>query len=87
MLLLFDLVVLSPAYENASEMLITIASGQLDDFFPIVAFSALMKILKDSTLKEHHILCIHVRIFHMLHPVLVFLGGFLVQVCVLCMSI
>eukprot|EP00117_Sycon_ciliatum_P040328 scpid3818/ scgid5118/ Serine/threonine-protein kinase mTOR; FK506-binding protein 12-rapamycin complex-associated protein 1; FKBP12-rapamycin complex-associated protein; Mammalian target of rapamycin; Mechanistic target of rapamycin; Rapamycin target protein 1 len=47
------------AYENASEMLITIASGQLDDFFPIVAFSALMKILQDSTLKEHHILCIH----------------------------
>ena len=48
------------ASENASDLLITVASGQLDDFFPIMAVSSLMKVLKDGSLQEHHILCIRV---------------------------
>ena len=44
--------------DSASELLVQMSSSSLDDFYPAVAISALMRILKDQSLSQHHIMAI-----------------------------
>jgi FKBP12-rapamycin complex-associated protein len=44
--------------DSASELLVQISGSNLDDFYPAVAISSLMKILKDQSLSQHHIMAI-----------------------------
>ena len=53
---------LPPGGDTASDLLIQM-SGALDDFYPAVAISALMKILKDQSLSQHHIMAIQALVF------------------------
>ncbi|RDD40512.1 Serine/threonine-protein kinase mTOR [Trichoplax sp. H2] len=39
---------------NVTEMLVSMSSVQMDEFYPAVAIAALMRILKDSSLSSHH---------------------------------
>ena len=45
---------------NTSEMLVTMGSIQLEEFYPAVAVSALMRIVRDSSLSSHHTMVIQV---------------------------
>lgn len=49
---------LSGSSDSASELLIQISGSSLDDFYPAVAITALMKILKDQSLSQHHVMAI-----------------------------
>ena len=44
--------------DSTSEMLVSMAGCPLDDFYPAVAISALMRILKDANLSNHHTMVI-----------------------------
>uniref|UniRef100_A0A1X7TJN2 Serine/threonine-protein kinase TOR n=1 Tax=Amphimedon queenslandica TaxID=400682 RepID=A0A1X7TJN2_AMPQE len=44
--------------DSASELLVQISGNNLDDFYPAVAISSLMKILKDQSLSQHHVMAI-----------------------------
>lgn len=44
--------------DSTSEMLVSMAGCPLDDFYPAVAISALMRILKDPNLSNHHTMVI-----------------------------
>jgi len=41
-------------------MLVTMGSIQLEEFYPAVAVSALMRIVRDSSLSSHHTMVIQV---------------------------
>ena len=45
---------------STSEMLVTMGSIQLEEFYPAVAVSALMRIVRDSSLSSHHTMVIQV---------------------------
>ena len=45
---------------NTSEMLVTMGSIQLEEFYPAVAVSALMRIVRDPSLSSHHTMVIQV---------------------------
>lgn len=47
---------------NAHEMLINIASN-FDDFYPAIAISTLMRIIKDSNLSRHHTMAVQAIVF------------------------
>jgi FKBP12-rapamycin complex-associated protein len=47
-----------PTGDSTSEMLVSMAGSSLDDFYPAVAISALMRILKDPNLANHHTMVI-----------------------------
>ena len=49
-----------PADTNTSEMLVTMGSIQLEEFYPAVAVSALMRIVRDPSLSSHHTMVIQV---------------------------
>ena len=52
---------LSPAGsgDSASELLVSMGSGtSLEDFYPSIAINALMRILKDQSLSQHHTMAI-----------------------------
>ena len=53
----FYFLILGPS-DSASELLVQISGNNLDDFYPAVAISALMKILKDQSLSQHHVMAI-----------------------------
>lgn len=57
-LILFPLIF--TADTNTSEMLVTMGSIQLEEFYPAVAVSALMRIVRDSSLSSHHTMVIQV---------------------------
>ena len=42
------------AKDETSETLISLASGNLEEFYPMVAVAALMRILKDQSLAQNH---------------------------------
>ena len=42
------------AKDETSETLISLASGNLEEFYPMVAVAAVMRILKDQSLSQHH---------------------------------
>ena len=42
------------AKDETSETLISLASGNLEEFYPMVAVAALMRILKDQSLAQQH---------------------------------
>ena len=44
--------------DTTGELVVQISGNSLDDFYPAVAISALMKILKDQSLSQHHIMAI-----------------------------
>ena len=44
--------------DSTSEMLVSMAGCPLEDFYPAVAISALMRILKDANLSNHHTMVI-----------------------------
>lgn len=44
--------------DTASELLVQMSGNSLDDFYPAIAISALMRILKDQSLSQHHIMAI-----------------------------
>lgn len=46
--------------DNASELLVSLSSGNLEDFYPSAAIASLMKILKDPSLSQHHTMVIQV---------------------------
>ena len=46
---------------NTSEMLVTMGSVQLEEFYPAVAVSALMRIVRDPSLSSHHTMVIQVH--------------------------
>ena len=50
-----------PADTNTSEMLVTMGSVQLEEFYPAVAVSALMRIVRDPSLSSHHTMVIQVQ--------------------------
>ena len=54
------LLILLPADTNTSEMLVTMGSIQLEEFYPAVAVSALMRIVRDPSLSSHHTMVIQV---------------------------
>ena len=39
---------------STSEMLVTMGSSHLEEFYPAVAISALMRIMRDQSLSTHH---------------------------------
>ena len=39
---------------STSEMLVTMGSAHLEEFYPAVAISALMRIMRDQSLSAHH---------------------------------
>ena len=39
---------------SPSELLVNLGTGTLDEFYPSVAISTLMKIIRDPTLSQHH---------------------------------
>lgn len=39
---------------STSEMLVTMGSAHLEEFYPAVAISALMRIMRDPALSNHH---------------------------------
>lgn len=45
---------------NVTEMLVSMGTTQMDEFYPAVAISALMRILKDSSLSSHHSMVVQV---------------------------
>ena len=51
---------------NTSEMLVTMGSVQLEEFYPAVAVSALMRIVRDSSLSSHHTMVIQVCLLPMM---------------------
>ena len=46
--------------DNASELLVSLSTGNLEDFYPSAAIASLMKILKDPSLSQHHTMVIQV---------------------------
>ncbi|XP_015759867.1 PREDICTED: serine/threonine-protein kinase mTOR-like [Acropora digitifera] len=48
---------------NTSEMLVTMGSIQLEEFYPAVAVSALMRIVRDPSLSNHHTMVIQAVTF------------------------
>ncbi|XP_027052994.1 serine/threonine-protein kinase mTOR [Pocillopora verrucosa] len=48
---------------STSEMLVTMGSIQLEEFYPAVAVSALMRIVRDSSLSSHHTMVIQAVTF------------------------
>jgi len=48
---------------NTSEMLVTMGSIQLEEFYPAVAVSALMRIVRDPSLSSHHTMVIQAVTF------------------------
>ena len=45
--------------DSASELLVSMVTGSsLEDFYPAVAINALMRILKDQSLQQHHTMAI-----------------------------
>lgn len=46
--------------DSASELLVSLSSGNLEDFYPSAAIASLMKILKDPSLSQHHTMVIQV---------------------------
>ncbi len=45
--------------DTASELLVSMGSGtSLEDFYPSIAINALMRILKDHSLSQHHTMAI-----------------------------
>ena len=44
--------------DTADELVVQISGNSLDDFYPAIAINALMKILKDQSLSQHHIMAI-----------------------------
>jgi len=46
--------------DNTSELLVSLSSGNLEDFYPSAAIASLMKILKDPSLSQHHTMVIQV---------------------------
>ncbi|PFX15507.1 Serine/threonine-protein kinase mTOR, partial [Stylophora pistillata] len=48
---------------STSEMLVTMGSVQLEEFYPAVAVSALMRIVRDSSLSSHHTMVIQAVTF------------------------
>ena len=47
---------------STSEMLVTMGSVQLDEFYPAVAVAALMRIVRDQSLSGHHTIVIQVNL-------------------------
>ena len=57
---IYILLIALPADTNTSEMLVTMGSIQLEEFYPAVAVSALMRIVRDPSLSSHHTMVIQV---------------------------
>ena len=49
------------AVDNASELLVSLSSGNLEEYYPSAAIASLMKILKDPSLSQHHTMVIQVH--------------------------
>ncbi|XP_065891468.1 serine/threonine-protein kinase mTOR-like isoform X2 [Dysidea avara] len=49
--------------DNASELLVSLSSGNLEEYYPSAAIASLMKILKDPSLSQHHTMVIQALTF------------------------
>ena len=48
----------------ANELLITMGAGSdLEEFYPAIAINSLMRILKDQSLQQHHVMAVQALIF------------------------
>lgn len=51
--LLFYILIV-PGEVNTSEMLVNMAAGSLEDFYPAIAIAILMRYIRDPSLSQHH---------------------------------
>ena len=50
--------------DMANELLITMGAGSdLEEFYPAIAINSLMRILKDQSLQQHHVMAVQALIF------------------------
>lgn len=48
---------------SSSEMLISMASGTLEEYYPAIAIATLIKIMREPTLSQHHTMVVHAVTF------------------------
>lgn len=76
------------AVDNASELLVSLSSGNLEEFYPSAAIASLMKILKDPSLSQHHTMVIQVHLLLQETPVIVFgTNQYEDQIILLCVTL